>query len=344
MGNNTKHERNNSIQLIRVIAMFMIIMDHILGRLAFPLQPIIVQIFNSGVFIFVFISGLLFGKQKVTNWKKWIKKRLIRIGVPLWIFMIIDFIIESALWNNFNIKYVFIYAFNLQGILGVNIGGTNLWFLTLIMFCYVLTPVFQKLKQQKYSRKSVCIIGILTVFVQVALAYGTDVGMVAGHTLSWCVIAIGMYIIGYFASDKLLFDGISKRRILTLTVFTMIISCIVLICRLEFDGQIIYDRIIIYYGMVVIDIWICTVVYKLGLYIKSKMLIRVITHLDAISYEFYIVHGLIIAAVTSFIQTQFGFALYIICTVILGYLAAIVLHGLCILIKSLCVKFFYKIG
>lgn len=334
--------RNISLQLIRVVAMLMIALDHILSRLAFPMQAMIVQIANSGVFIFLLLSGFLYGSKEIQDWKCWLRKRICRICIPLWIFMIIDFVVEAILWNFFDIKYVFIYAFNLQGILGVNIGGTNLWFLTLIMFCYLLTPIFQWLKQQKYSKKFWFIVGISTMAVQVILAYGTDAGMIAGHTLSWCILAVGMYIIGYFAGDKLLFDGIDKIRIVFMTTSVVITSCVVLICKFKFDGYIIYDRIITYYGMIVIDLWICTVVYKLGTYIKSRVLNKCVTHLDMISYEFYIVHGLIIAAITAHVLIKYGSVLYVICTMMLSYLAAVILQELCIFIKYICEVVFKK--
>lgn len=80
----TKAEDSNrifSIQLIRVMAMLMIIFDHILCAL--PLQGLsgIIQVFNSGVFIFLFLSGILFGDKEVADWKKWFGKRFLRIFI-----------------------------------------------------------------------------------------------------------------------------------------------------------------------------------------------------------------------------------------------------------------------
>ena len=119
-------KRNVSVQLIRMIAMFMIFTDHLLSAIEFPLKSIIIQVSNSGVFIFLLISGFLYGNKNIDNWKNWFINRILKICIPMWLFMVVDFIVEAILWNNFDIKYVFIYAFNLQGILGVNIGGTNL--------------------------------------------------------------------------------------------------------------------------------------------------------------------------------------------------------------------------
>lgn len=321
--------KNFSIQLIRVIAMLMIIVDHILVIISFPMQPIIVQVCNSGVFIFMLISGFLYGNKNIYNWHKWFAKRLTRICIPLWIFMVVDVILEAALWNVFDIKYVFIYGLNLQGILGVNAGGTNLWFLTLIMICYIITPLLQWIKQKNPSKNIGIFILVITIILQVVVAYTTDAGMVVGHTFSWCILAIGMYIIGYFVGNKIFSDNIGKCRIEMLTILTGISSAIVILMNVKFDGRIIYDRIVVFYGMIVLDVWICTVLYKLGQYIKSSRFVQIINHLDFISYEFYIVHGLIILAVTLNVLYKYGVLLYIISTMILAYLMAVLLHWIC---------------
>lgn len=324
-----QNKRNFSLELIRVTAMFMIIADHILMKVSFPMQAMVVQIANSGVFMFLLISGLLYGNKHIDDWKSWFLKRLMRICIPLWIFMVFDFIVEAVLWNTFEIKYVFIYAFNLQGILGVNIGGTNLWFLTLIMICYIITPLLQWIKQKDFSRNIVSLTLVIAIPVQIILAYTTNIGMVAGHTLSWCVIALGMYALGYFAGNKILCENINKKRLCIVTILAVISSITVIMFNIKFDGQVIYDRIIIFYGMVILDLWICMVIYKMGQYVKEGWIQRIINHLDSISYEFYIVHGLIISAVTLNVLNKYGAAIYILSTIVLSYLAAVVFHLIC---------------
>lgn len=326
--------KNQSIQLIRIIAMFMIIFDHILGKVTFPMQKIIIQVLNSGVFIFLLLSGFLYGNKEIINWKKWFCNRFIKICIPLWIFMVIDLAIEAIVWNTFDIKYFFIYAFNLQGIFGVNIGGTNLWFLTLIMVCYMITPILQWIKSKKLNKVVAILYVVVAVVLQIILAYATDIGMVAGHTLSWCIIAIGMYVVGYFVGNIILSPKISTKRIMKSTVITVISSILVLFFNNKFDGQVIYDRIVVFYGMVIIDLWICTVIYKLGQYIKSQKLLRFINHLDTISYEFYIVHGLLIAILAQSFMANIGVMGYIAGIVLISYIAAWVLHGICYLINK----------
>lgn len=322
-------KRNVSIQLIRAVAMFMIIFDHLLLRIEFPMKSIVLQICNSGVFIFLLISGFLYGNKKIENWKRWFVNRIVKICVPMWLFMVIDFIVEALLWNYFDIKMVLVYAFNLQGIFGVNIAGASLWFLTLIMICYLITPLLQWVKQKDFNR-NVGIAAIITgIIVQIVLAYTTDIGMVAGHTLSWCVIAIGMYVIGYFWGNLILSDNTKKGHIAIVTVLMIISSGVVLLFNTMYDGQIIYDRIVIFYGMIVIDFWICIVLYKLGQYVNSKWIRNVINNLDVISYEFYIVHELLILSITLNVLKNNGVVAYMLSTLVLSYVTAVIFHKIC---------------
>ena len=142
-----RNKRNKSIQLIRIVAMFMIVTDHMLSICDFPMKSFVVQVANSGVFIFLFISGLLFGQKEITNWKQWFLKRGIRILIPFWTFVLVDFIIEGIIWHDITMKQVFAYAFNLQGLFGIRETTNPLWFLTLLMICYLITPILYKLKR-----------------------------------------------------------------------------------------------------------------------------------------------------------------------------------------------------
>ena len=323
-------ERNISIQLIRIMAMFMILCDHILMHVAFT-DSVLIQITNSGVLIFLFISGYLYGERTISKWRNWIVERVMKICIPVWIFVIIDFIIEIIIWTNFDIRDVFIFALNLEGIFNVNAkGGGHLWFLTLITICYLLTPVLQWIKKKKLN----CWVGIFVVLgvviLQVVLSYITDIGMVAGHTLSWCVIAVGVYAIGYFIGSKILSDNIGIKRLGVTTIFTIIVSLFVFAIKENFDGKIIYDRIVVYYGLCMVDFWLCTIVYWIGKYIHSNKIKLIINYFDAISYEVYIVHGLVMVL----LMNRFRGSIFIAGTFIISWLAAYLLHQICKLFIS----------
>ena len=49
-------KRDSAIELVRVVAMFMIIFDHMLLPINLPCKSIISQFLNSGVYIFIILS------------------------------------------------------------------------------------------------------------------------------------------------------------------------------------------------------------------------------------------------------------------------------------------------
>lgn len=330
------NKRDFSIEFIRVIAMFMIIIDHILCRVSFPGVSLIIQVCNSGVFIFLFISGFLFGKKEITDWKKWFKKRFIRILIPLWIFAVIDILIEYLLWHQFYPEHIFLYAFNLQGVKVATIGSINLWFVTLIMICYLMTPIIQWVK--KKSGTFLKAVVTLLILMQIIFAYVTDIGLFGHHTLSWCIVAVLVYGTGYIAGEKILSYSKSHKQIV-ISAIILIIGVLVLLLGKKFqDGTVLYERILFVYGMICIDQFLIILFYKLGSYIKNIKLRQIIQHLDKISYEFYIVHGIIISAVTEIILRNNGQVIYMLVSVLISYLAAIVLHILC----KIPLKILYK--
>ena len=321
------NKRDFSIEFIRVIAMFMIIIDHILCRISFPGVALIIQVCNSGVFLFLFISGFLFGKKEITNWGKWFKKRFIRILIPLWFFAVIDILVEYLLWHEFYPEHILLYAFNLQGVKVATIGSINLWFVTLIMICYLITPVIQWVKM----KSGIFLKAVVTslIVLQIILAYVTDIGLFGNHTLSWCILAVLVYGTGYIAGEKILYHSKGYKQLFFSSVILVIGIMAVLVGKKLFNGTVLYERILFVYGMICIDQFLITLFYKLGSYIKNIKFKKIIQHLDRISYEFYIVHGIVISAVTEMILRNNGQLMYMLSSVVLSYIAAIILHILC---------------
>ena len=67
-----------------------------------------------------------------------------------------------------------------------------------------------------------------------------------------------------------------------------------------------------------IDLWLCTMVYRLGKGIYNHWLVQLITHFDTISYEVYFVHVLILFL----LMERVSVAVYIVGALIFSYIAA----------------------
>ncbi|MBR4723604.1 MAG: acyltransferase family protein, partial [Clostridia bacterium] len=66
-------EESNIISVIRVFAMFLIVLCHIsytYGKFAF-----IGQVFNVGVDVFFIVSGFIYGQKQIECTYKWVKNR-----------------------------------------------------------------------------------------------------------------------------------------------------------------------------------------------------------------------------------------------------------------------------
>ena len=322
-------KRNISIQIIRIVAMAMIITDHLCLFINFPMRSLVIQVCNSGVLFFLFISGYLYGHKTINDWKKFFFNRIIIICVPMWIIVVIDSICEAIVWKYFEWKNLLIYLTNTQGIFGGNKAIGSLWFLTLIMICYLLIPLLQKIKSKKPNRIAI-IIGIILLFVaQIVFAYTTDIGLVAGHSLSWCCIAVGLFVLGYYAGDIVLLKNARKRVLLLRTIIAITTLLIVVLCRSLFDGQPIYYNIVFVYGSAIMVLWGCCIIYKIGEHIQGKTLEKVIDYFDRRSFYVYVVHGFVLdfIVVPNFVDK--GIAIYVSSFLILTYIMSIALYHLC---------------
>ena len=138
-----------AIKYIRVSAMLAIVLCHMFQAYANQLAYVL----NIGVQVFIALSGYLYGKKVITNWKRWGVGRVKRVYLPVILFLIavlplyLIFHRELFSWTAYAMNFV-----NLQGILfatgGEMLSGIrHLWFITAIMFAYFTTPILQRLSK-----------------------------------------------------------------------------------------------------------------------------------------------------------------------------------------------------
>ena len=117
--------------------------------------------FNVGVQIFLCISGYLYGQKNTEKITSFYGKRFLKILVPYYIVFLIAGFFEAMFFSN-----VFSIArFGAGLVCRTTIaGGEHLWFVPVILFCYVLTPVLGAYRD-KYIINTRClwIGGILAV-------------------------------------------------------------------------------------------------------------------------------------------------------------------------------------
>lgn len=155
-------QQKNAITIVRVLSMLMIITCHILQGYNKPSA----FLFNIGVQIFFLLSGFLYGKIEITSIASFVKKRFVKVYIPF----ILVVLCCAVIYTIFNIadlsfRNVIPYLFNIQGFVGDKIDGLNhLWFLSVLMICYFITPIAQRLL--KYNSVLFIVLCILVGVVE----------------------------------------------------------------------------------------------------------------------------------------------------------------------------------
>ncbi len=270
-------KKNFVVQITRIVAMFMIIICHLVQEFENQYIQMTSQFFNVGVFIFIFISGYLYGAKKIESPKKWLIDRFFKIMIPVYIFMIFIFELEIFRGHNFQIKSVFIYLFDLQFIFGGVLGAQHLWFLTVIMLCYMLTPILYRNKEKLLKNHKIIL------FIIAVLAVGLSyVQQDVGRTFMYIWLYVSAYMYRNHKTDKQ-----KSKVVLVLSIVGLFIIRIV--TRAFLDGTILYNTIVVCFTQILLSYniyWFLNEMFR-NVKVENNILIN---HLDTISYYVYITH------------------------------------------------------
>lgn len=305
-------QRDKKIQLLRIVAMFMIVACHLVQEYNSNILSMTAQFFNVGVYVFLLISGFLYGSKEIGSFSKWFSKRMIKLLIPVYIFMIFVFVLDFLLLGNFSVEKIFVYLFNLQGVFGGIQGAGHLWFLTTIMFCYALVPLFSIIKKQKrdnlYSGIFVTIILVMAVIFSFVYGY-------IGQQLFYILI----FALGYLFGPKL-------KKMSSANWFLLCgVICLMFVLRLAIrkvaDSTVLYDIIVTSITHIIISLCLFAATFKINPKIKGKILNK----LDFMSYYIYIVHYIFMVGPLRLMGVTSNMVVNTILTIIASYVAAEVL-------------------
>lgn len=310
-----------NIQLLRITSMFMILACHFFNELGNTFGNSLAQFFNVGVFIFIIISGYLFGKKNIDNVKEWYIKRGVRIFIPLWIWTIVVNIIYAimGMQDKISIKYIVITILNLQGFFGTTLGLSHLWFLSVIMICYFITPILQKFRNQNFKKIFLILLGLMICSVAISFA-----NKQIGRYLFICLVYVFAY---YYSSLKL--NIISVKNIY---VYALIILAIILriIGKKYLDNTIIYTNFIVLLTHTLIAMGIFILFKKININLKNKIILKLIDNIDNISLYVYIVHYIFCVGPIDIVNKwSYQSILEIILTIFLSTVIAFILWKIC---------------
>lgn len=215
------------------------------------------------------------------------------------------------------------YILNLQGFQIYIHGAEHLWYLTVIMICYTVTPILDRNKK-KLNKKNIRILIPILIFIQVLTTYfiNTQIGIY--------LIYILLYIISYIVGNSVNIS-ISNKKIFLAFGIGIISITIRLIGKFLLDDTRIYNVIIVGYTQAIIAFSIFYIFAYLGNKFKANTVIK---YIDSISFEVYLVHYMYMVGPVRFMGLTNSFILNTIITIIASVITAI-------LLKKICKKFYF---
>lgn len=273
--------RDAAISIIRVLGFLFIITCHIMQWYDCELA----WWFNVGVQMFLCISGYLYGRKTIDDELSFYKKQYIKILVPYYI-VIIPVVIAQLLFASSEISFVrIVKALLCYGTLA---GGEHLWFIPTILFCYFLTPLFDKINSRIFGRRYSClycivVFVVLSVMIRLFVPY---------FNAAWIACFYLGHVLGKNEITQInskIYKGLIYSGAVILISIQIVVSYIM---KFELSGVAgtLFD-IMCDYGHVFLGITVFLILQNI---LKGRQIPRFIMNpvsfLDSISYEGYLVH------------------------------------------------------
>lgn len=304
--------QSNAISIVRIVAMILIVSCHITQGYGHSIAFIL----NVGVQLFFLISGFLYGKVEIPSTIDFYKKRIVKIYLPFIIVVLLFagiykiFGVESLSW-----RHLIPYAFNLQAFAKPIEGFYHMWFLSVIMICYLITPIAKFLLKNKPSLFiSLLLLTSVVEFVFVQKMYSMA---------AWIILYLFGMCIGCFDTKlvNLITTIISGGGLAILMVF--------------FQWSRLTDPIWAHYSVwlhCVLAIFLFAVLYSILAKIDFK-LPKCLQFVNNISYEVYLVHHILILGPLSLLFVTSSETINILLILIITFVLSYALNQLMNLIK-----------
>lgn len=280
--------KDYTISIVRFVALVLIISCHMLQYFRIELAWWL----NVGVQVFLCISGYLYGQRNTPPEVDFYRQRFKKILIPYYIV----FCIASTIYFLFARNKISLLLF-LKGLLGGSTlnGGGHLWFIRMIITCYILTPLLGKFRDYyvKDARSFSCFTIICVVLL--TLIFGSYANSLLNP--AW----IGCYVIGYCLGINERNNYISWKSLLTVIAVPTILGngiqiYINYIAKIKFSGMTnFFYRYFQDYNHVFLGVFIFLMLKVL---LENKQIGKnarmLLDFSDTYSYETYLVHQFII--------------------------------------------------
>lgn len=274
---------------------------------------------NVGVQVFFIISGYLYGSKSIDEPILWLKKRLVKILTPYYIFLtlaIVGYIIVSPdILGAGNIVSSYLVVGTIKGI-------SHLWFVSYILFCYIITPYLAALRDYLSNKNLLFSIGSFVVIFGV---YSIIEILIDGHFRPGMV---SCYILGYYTA---VFAKRIGERSLQICFWMSLLPTIIsnyVYCHfhyiqgLEMKGFLVH---ITDYSHALLGYSITMLLMIAFREIKES---RILEYSDKYSYEIYLVHQLFILSPLTLLTTTNNSIINVSLTIFVIFLSGYILNKL----------------
>lgn len=233
-------------------------------------------ILNVGVQIFFFMSGFLYGKLDLPSSPfVFYKKRFVKVYLPylFWVVLIVGVYAIFHLYKP-SIWQMVLYFFNLQWFSTPIDGLNHLWFLTVLMVGYLLTPWAKKLLKRKPSIFIlVFLIGCVVEFLIVKKFYSF---------FAWVALYVAGLLYGNYYSKKM------SNIVLVVSAAVLIVKGVLFGLGWLTQAEDRYFNIWMHW---MLGLFLFVLLFRiLPHLVKPEKKHSVVTHVDKISYEVYLTH------------------------------------------------------
>lgn len=267
MNNIITEKQSLAISYIRAFAVLLIVNSHLLQAINNKWAWVL----NVGVQIFFCMSGFLHGRNINNEIMSFIFTKAKRVYIPYIIFFTLalvpyilfqkDLITTQKLIGHILALQAFTKALN---------GLQHLWFITIILICYTLTPIVEKLNYI-FGFSFWCLVFVVSIFWFSYIPYYY-------HYCLWILT----YFVGYFVR-------IHMNYLKHLTIALVICFLAILpFYRIQSDNYIDYWMHAV--GGACFFVSIC----YLATFVSRLPLLKSVRVIDKYSYEIYLTHGIFI--------------------------------------------------
>lgn len=283
---NKRNNRHFSFDYIRVISTFGIITCHfLLNYQNFKITGnLLANIFNP---IFIILSAFIFGikwqsNNKTSLHKSFVFERVVRVSCTYYPFLMFMFLFIFLTDGKILEKTdIILHFLHLPVIRRIENWG-HLWFISMILFCYVACYLYSKLKIRINSSKTtLMIIGVLCL-LGIIIIYNYNISVITYSIIIYLYLYIIVFenassILKYMEKFK------NTKSILTMSLLFIILSTLIQL------GNFPHHLINILTGLILAAL-LFTILHNI---FKNRNINRIILTLSNISFEIFLVHHII---------------------------------------------------